>query len=180
MNANAKIKLRYSKLLQNDYNYNKGLPKVNRAVISIDEKKSTEYKLFVEGEGLKDVMATNGIDGTRTTSNNTIEVFETVGVEAARATIINEIVYTMTSHGMSIDIRHVMLLADLMTYKGEVLGITRGGLAKMKESVLMLASFEKTADHLFDAAFYGQEDEIYGVIYRRRYNIEFIVFAYKK
>lgn len=85
---------------------------------------------------------------------------------------------------MSIDKRHVMLLADLMTYKvlinqskttktninfiqtltkkGEVLGITRGGLAKMKESVLLLASFEKTTDHLFEAAFYGQEDEIYG------------------
>ncbi len=46
--------------------------------------------------------------------------------------------------------------------KGEVLGITRGGLAKMKDSVLMLASFEKTTDHLFEAAFYGQEDEIYG------------------
>ena len=53
---------------------------------------------------------------------------------------MNEITYTMVSHGMSIDVRHVMLLADLMTYKGEVLGITRFGLAKMKESVLMLAS----------------------------------------
>ena len=52
-------------------------------------------------------------------------------------------------HGMSIDARHTMLLADLMTYRGEVLGITRYGLAKMKESVLMLASFEKTAEHLF-------------------------------
>lgn len=57
-----------------------------------------------------------------------------------RTTIMNEIAYTMSSHGMSIDVRHVMLLADLMTYKGEVLGITRFGLAKMKESVLMLAS----------------------------------------
>ena len=47
--------------------------------------------------------------------------------------------------------------------RGEVLGITRHGLAKMKESVLMLASFEKTADHLFDAAYYGQKDEISGV-----------------
>ena len=46
-----------------------------------------------------------------------------------------------------------------------MLGITRGGLAKMKESVLMLASFEKTTDHLFEAAFYGQEDEIHGLYY---------------
>ena len=50
-----------------------------------------------------------------------------------------------------------------MTCRGEVLGITRHGLAKMKESVLMLASFEKTSDHLFDAAYYGQKDTINGV-----------------
>merc|ERR1711872_1120507 len=91
-------------------------------------------------------IATFGVKGTSTTSNNTIEV-----------------AYTMESHGMSIDIRHVMLLADLMTCRGEVLGITRHGLAKMKESVLMLASFEKTSDHLFDAAYYGQKDAIQGV-----------------
>jgi DNA-directed RNA polymerase III subunit RPC1 len=46
----------------------------------------------------------------------------------------------MRLHGMSIDRRHVALLADLMSCRGEILGITRHGLAKMKESVLMLAS----------------------------------------
>ena len=56
-----------------------------------------------------------------------------------------------------------MLLADVMTYKGEVLGITRFGIAKMKESVLMLASFEKTTDHLFDAALHGRVDKVDGV-----------------
>merc|ERR1712001_47709 len=87
----------------------------------------------------------------------------TLGIEAARKTIMKEIQYTMESHGMSIDRRHITLLADLMTCRGEVLGITRHGLAKMKESVLMLASFEKTSDHLFDAAYHGQEDAINGV-----------------
>jgi len=104
-----------------------------------------------------------GVLGNKTTSNNTLEVGATLGIEAARKTIMNEIKYTMESHGMSIDIRHIMLLADLMTCRGEVLGITRHGLAKMKESVLMLASFEKTSDHLFDAAYYGQKDAIQGV-----------------
>lgn len=141
----------------------KGLPKITRAVISVDEKKSDEYKLFVEGNGLREVMGTRGVNAVKTVSNNTLEVFACCGIEAARSTIINEINYTMSSHGMSIDVRHVMLLGDLMTFKGEVLGITRGGLAKMKESVLMLASFEKTTDHLFEAAFYGQQDEINGV-----------------
>jgi DNA-directed RNA polymerase III subunit RPC1 len=44
-----------------------------------------------------------------------------------------------------------------------VLGITRFGIAKMKDSVLMLASFEKTTDHLFEASFYGKKDPIQGV-----------------
>lgn len=141
-----------------------GIPEVARAVIHIDEQSGkNKYKLLVEGDNMRAVMATHGVNGSRTTSNNTYEVEKTLGIEAARSTIINEIQYTMVNHGMSIDRRHVMLLADLMSYKGEILGITRFGLAKMKESVLMLASFEKTADHLFDAAYFGQKDSVCGV-----------------
>ncbi|XP_021363401.1 DNA-directed RNA polymerase III subunit RPC1-like isoform X1 [Mizuhopecten yessoensis] len=141
----------------------KGIPSVTRAVIHIDEGSTEQYKLLVEGDNLRAVIATPGVKGSHVSSNNTLEVEKTLGIEAARTTIMNEINYTMSSHGMSIDIRHVMLLADLMTFKGEVLGITRFGLAKMKESVLMLASFEKTADHLFEAAYHGQKDTINGV-----------------
>ena len=60
-----------------------------------------------------------------------------------RDTIVYEVNYVMKNHGMTVDRRHVALLADLMTCRGEVLGITRHGLAKMKESVLMLASVRK-------------------------------------
>ena len=73
-----------------------------------------------------------------------MEVWKVLGIEAARLCIIQQIQFTMGSHGMSIDPRHVMLLGDVMTCKGEVLGITRFGVARMKDSVLMLASFEKT------------------------------------
>lgn len=51
----------------------------------------------------------------------------------------------------------------ILCVQGEVLGITRFGIAKMKDSVLNLASFEKTTDHLFDAALHGRTDEITGV-----------------
>ncbi|XP_047127085.1 DNA-directed RNA polymerase III subunit RPC1 isoform X1 [Hydra vulgaris] len=144
----------------------KGYPTVTRAIIHLDDEKKgskNSYKLLVEGDDLRSVMGTRGIKASECTSNNTIEVEKTLGIEAARVTIMNEITYTMKSHGMSIDSRHVMLLADLMTFRGEVLGITRFGLAKMKESVLMLASFERTADHLFDASYYGKKDAINGV-----------------
>lgn len=69
----------------------------------------------------------------------------------------------MSSHGMTIDHRHVFLLGDIMTSKGEVLGITRFGISKMKDSVLSIASFEKTTDHLFEAALYSKKDAIVGV-----------------
>ncbi|CAD5120480.1 DgyrCDS9046 [Dimorphilus gyrociliatus] len=141
----------------------KGLSSVSRAVIHKDETPTVTHKLFVEGGDLLSVMSTIGVEGKNTTSNNIIDVEKTLGIEAARVTIMKEIDSTMKSHSMSVDMRHIRLLADLMTCKGHVLGITRHGLAKMKESVLMLASFEKTTDHLFEAAYHGQTDEICGV-----------------
>ena len=48
-----------------------------------------------------------------------------------------------------------------------MLGITRFGIARMKDSVLMLASFERTTDHLFDAAVHGRVDDISGVLWTR-------------
>lgn len=138
-----------------------GIPAANRAVVSNEER--GKYKLLVEGYGLKQVMTTPGVLGKETFTNHVMEMRETLGIEAARRSVYIEIQNTMQRHGMSIDPRHVMLLADVMTYKGEVLGITRFGVAKMKDSVLMLASFEKTTDHLFDAALFGKTDGIEGV-----------------
>lgn len=139
----------------------KGFPRISRAVINIREDSKKE--LLVEGYGLKNVMSTDGIVGTKTTTNHILEVYEVLGIEAARKSIIDEIEYTMSKHGMSVDNRHVQLLGDVMTYKGMVLGITRFGLAKTRDSVLQLASFEKTTDHLFDASFYMKSDKIEGV-----------------
>jgi len=117
----------------------------------------------VEGGSLRSVLAVYGVNARRTSCNNALDMAQVLGIEAARKSIMSEIKSTMEGHGIQLDTRHVMLLADLMTYRGEVLGITRNGLAKMKESVLMLASFEKTAEHLFDAAFFGQKDTVCGV-----------------
>ncbi|XP_077557987.1 DNA-directed RNA polymerase III subunit RPC1-like [Haemaphysalis longicornis] len=142
-----------------------GIPTVPRAVIHADDsgRGPTRYKLLIEGEGLREVMSTYGVDGNRSVTNSVREAERTLGIEAARTTIVREIGLTMQSHGIRVDHRHLVLLADQMTFRGEVLGFTRDGLVRMRESSLMLASFEKTADHLFDAAYYGQVDEIVGV-----------------
>ncbi|KAM0788234.1 hypothetical protein ACM66B_001388 [Microbotryomycetes sp. NB124-2] len=142
----------------------KGAPNLHRAVIQKEVSGPKPVnKLLVEGEGLREVMTTDGVIGTETKSNHIMEVERILGIEAARSTIIEQIHYTMSSHGLGIDPRHLMLLGDVMCFKGEVLGITRFGVAKMKGSVLMLASFERTTDHLFDAAFNARRDPIQGV-----------------
>ncbi|KAL3087479.1 hypothetical protein niasHS_008103 [Heterodera schachtii] len=141
----------------------KGLPGVQLCVINADEKRGDTYELFVEGTNFKEVLGLTEINGPRTKFNNALVIAEVLGIEAARGSIISEILTTMGEHGIELDRRHVQLLADLQTYRGQVLGITRDGLVKMKESVLVLASFERTIDHLYEAAFFGQQDRISGV-----------------
>jgi DNA-directed RNA polymerase III subunit RPC1 len=141
-----------------------GIPSVKRAVINETDKDGNQtYNLLVEGYGLQDVMGSPGIDGLHTWTNHVLEIENVLGIEAARTQISSEISYIMNAYGIGIDPRHLLLLSDVMTFKGDVLGITRFGVSKMRESVLMLASFEKTTDHLFDAAVHGRSDEIVGV-----------------
>lgn len=155
-----------------------GHPKISRVAVVAKEKKKKkddkkedpEYELVIE-EVLSDhveyplstVLATRGIDYISTLSNHPIEAEQVLGIEAARQTIVNQILYTMDSHNLKLDQRHLQLLADQMTYKGEILGINRFGIAKMKESMLMLASFERTTDFIFDAAAYTMSDNLNGV-----------------
>ena len=47
-----------------------------------------------------DVLATAGVDGKRTTCNNALHVAAVLGVEAARRSIIDEILSTMAGHGI--------------------------------------------------------------------------------
>merc|ERR1719183_1332396 len=76
---------------------------------------------------------------------------------------MNEITSTMGAHGIGVDSRHIQMLGDCMTYRGAVLGINRYGISKMRASTMMLASFERTTEHIFDAAVHQRSDPVAGV-----------------
>jgi hypothetical protein len=81
------------------------------------------------------VMGTLGVVGSETTTNHVHEMERVLGIEAARHSIMEEIKTTMGAHGMSIDERHTMLLADCMTYKvGRRLQVQEGGGGVMDET----------------------------------------------
>jgi len=128
------------------------------------------HKLLIEavkgvtpGEGLIDVMSTDGVCYERTRSNHVLDMCAVLGIETARSSVMHELKHTLSSHGLEVDRRHLAVLADVMTYKGTVLGYTRSGIKQMKESVLSLASFETTVQHLYRAAILGARDPCLGV-----------------
>ena len=151
----------------------RGVKQAKRVVINKAEVKGTspkkpgkieeEFSLLVEGYGLQEVMNTLGVKGEETIGNHVAEVQAVLGIEAARQIIVSEVLKIMKHHGLGVDNRHVQLLGDCMTNTGDVLGINRFGISKMRQSTLMLASFEKTSDHLFDAAVHNRIDSVEGV-----------------
>ena len=137
---------------------NKSTPSHQQAAKAVEQ-----LSLLVEGYGLQEVMNTMGVKGEETIGNHVAEVQAVLGIEAARQIIVGEVLKIMKHHGIGVDNRHVQLLGDCMTNTGDVLGINRFGISKMKQSTLMLASFEKTSDHLFDAAVHNRFDSVEGV-----------------
>ncbi|XGI83631.1 DNA-directed RNA polymerase subunit A'' [Halorutilales archaeon Cl-col2-1] len=143
----------------------KGIEEIDRVVIrKEDVGDREEYVLYTEGSALKDVIQVEGVDETRTRTNNIHEMADVFGIEAARNSLIDEMTSTLEEQGLEVDIRHEMLVADIMTITGEIRSIGRHGISGAKESVLSRAAFEVTVNQLLDAAVHGEIDDLDGVI----------------
>ncbi len=143
----------------------KGIEEVTRVVIRKEETdEGEEFVLYTEGSAFGDVLGIEGVDASRTTCNNIHEIKSELGIEAARETLINETMHTLEEQGLDdVNIRHLMLVADIMTNRGTIESIGRHGISGNKESVLARAAFEVTVNHLLDAAIHGEIDALDGV-----------------
>jgi len=138
----------------------KGVKGIKRVIV---QKRGDEYMLLAEGVNLKAILKVRGVDPYRTYSNDIHEIEKVLGIEAARTMLIREMMGVLMEQGLDVDIRHVMLVADMMTRNGAVRQIGRHGVTGEKESVLARAAFEVTVKHLLDAAAKGEVDELAGV-----------------
>ncbi len=138
----------------------KGIDNITRAVLS---KTEGSWKIVTEGSNLKEVLKVEGVDADNVMTNSILEVADVLGIEAARNSIIHEAMGTLGEAGLDVDIRHIMLVADLMTNDGYVKAIGRHGVSGKKSSVLARAAFEITAAHLLHAAMVGEVDHLEGV-----------------
>lgn len=127
-------------------------------------KEEGQFVIHCAGSNLKDALALEEVDATRTTTNHLFEIAEVLGIEAARLAIIREARGVISSQGLNVDVRHIMFLADVMTRGGELRGITRTGITGEKESVLARASFETPIKHIINASLIGECDDLSSVV----------------
>ncbi len=138
----------------------KGVDGIKKAVI---RKSDDEYVIYTEGSNLTTMLELDNVDPVRTTTNSITEIYNVLGVEAARNSIIHEASNTLDEQGLTVDIRHIMLVADMMTNDGDVKAIGRHGISGRKSSVLARAAFEITSSHLLKAGISGEVDALDGV-----------------
>ena len=127
-------------------------------------KRENEYVIITSGTNLKEVLKLDFVDSERTISNDIFEIADVLGIEAAREAIIREVHKVMENQGLNVNIRHIMLVADMMCLLGKIQGVTRYGIVKEKASVLARASFETPMKQLMQASLMGEIDELNSVI----------------
>jgi DNA-directed RNA polymerase subunit A" len=139
----------------------RGIDGIKRVIIRKEPNEG--YVIYSEGSNLKRVLEIEGVDPYRTTTNDIHAVARELGIEAARNMIISEAYNTLSEQGLNVDLRHIMLVADVMTSDGTIRAIGRHGVSGEKSSVLSRAAFEITVNHLLLASQRGEEDALNGV-----------------
>ena len=113
------------------------------------------WLLETDSTNLLDILNQPYIDYKKTISNDIIEVYTLLGIEAARSLLINQIVEVITEGAGYINTRHVDLLCDTMTSKGFLTPINKQGITKGDIGPLAKCSFEDTAGQLIKAGIFG-------------------------
>ncbi|MFW9900989.1 MAG: DNA-directed RNA polymerase subunit A'' [Candidatus Thorarchaeota archaeon] len=140
----------------------KGIRGVKRGLLTPSDD-GKEWIIKTEGTNMQSVIQIEGVDITRTVSNHIHEIEKLYGVEAARQMIILESQKVLEQQGLDVDLRHLLILADLMCYSGSIQSIGRHGISGSKSSVFARAAFEVTVNQLLDAGLYGEEERLLGI-----------------
>jgi DNA-directed RNA polymerase subunit A' len=138
----------------------RGVPDIARVTLV---QKDDEWVIQTTGSNLAKVLEVGGIDKKNVRTNNVFEIASTLGIEAARNALINELLSTLEDQGLEVDVRYIMLVSDLMCSRGYMQQIGRHGIAGTKDSVLARAAFEITVPTIAKAALGGEVERLKGV-----------------
>ena len=139
--------------------------KLKNYVIKEDGKfnKKDVWVLDTTGSNLLETLAVDFIDYTRTYSNDIKEVFNVLGIEAARQIIFNELSEVMEFSDVYINYHHISLLCDRMTTNKDMVSIFRSGLLNDNVGPIAKATFEVHTEVFLNAARHADFDHMRGV-----------------
>ena len=126
-------------------------------------EQKTTWSIYTEGSNLQDVAIHPNVNPYKTISNDIYEVYDLLGIEAARQVLIKEITEVFESAGAYVNFRHINLLVDIITNRGSLMSIDRHGINKSDRGPLAKCSFEETPDIIAKAAIFGELDKIKSV-----------------
>ncbi|KAK8181272.1 hypothetical protein BC567DRAFT_284571 [Phyllosticta citribraziliensis] len=156
----------------------RGVPGIERAFINHGQRQTVkedgalaweknndcmEWFLETTGTALSRVLPVDGVDSSRTYSNNFFEIIQVFGIEATRAALLKELTQVLAFDGSYVNHRHLALLVDVMTSRGMIMAVTRHGINRADTGALMRCSFEETVEILLEAAACGELDDCRGV-----------------
>jgi DNA-directed RNA polymerase II subunit RPB1 len=127
------------------------------------EKTDKNWVIETDGVALKKVLAVDKVDHRLTTSNSVIEILQTLGIEAARQSLIKELRFVLDSYDIYVNYRHLSTLCDVMTNRGILTAITRHGINRIDSGALRKCSFEETVEILLEASFHSEVDPLSGI-----------------
>jgi DNA-directed RNA polymerase beta' subunit len=137
----------------------RGIDNIKRA---IPNKETPEF-INTDGSNLIDVLAIHDIDQYETVSNRIDEIYEIFGIEATRYMLLKEFNDVLEAAETTINMRHLELLCDAMTYQGFTVSVSIHGVKKTDSGPLARASFEETTTELTRAAVFHEDDNMNGV-----------------
>ena len=126
-------------------------------------KKRDMWVLDTVGTNMMDVLALEYIDASRSFSNDIVEIYNVLGIEAARQAIYNELVDVIEFDGTYINYHHFSILCDRMTFTNKMISIFRHGINNDNIGPIAKASFEETPEMFLKAAKHGELDTFRGV-----------------
>lgn len=126
-------------------------------------QKEEIWVLDTVGTNMLDVLSLDYIDKKRTFSNDIVEIYDVLGIEAARQTILNELTEVISFDGTYINYHNYSILCDRMTYTSKMISIFRHGINNDNIGPIAKASFEETPKMFLDAARYAELDTVRGV-----------------
>jgi len=126
-------------------------------------KKEDIWVLDTVGTNLLDVLGLDFIDNKRTLSNDIVEVYNILGIEAARQAIYNELVEVVEFDGTYINFHNYSVLVDRMTFTHKMISIFRHGINNDNIGPIAKASFEETPEMFLKAARHAELDTLRGI-----------------